>query len=185
MINIRRLSRSRIIVAATLGILALVWLLIALNFWGKYRAYHQESKDLIPRIARLSGLMESEASLRNANDLVSGQLAGLTFPAASDPAAAGASMQQQIRNTFEKAGLTVAGSQILPPRVDPLFTRIQLEVTANGPLESLEAALLELPELRPLILIDSLNIQPARTRRGDASQSVSVRIRLTSLRVLP
>lgn len=185
MISFRRLSRAQTIVAVTIGVVAVVWLMIALNLWHSYRSYHQESVDLVPRIARLSGLIESEPRLRAANEQVSAQLAGFTFPPTADPAAAGAGMQQQIRNAFEKAGLTVAGSQILPPRVDPLFTRIQLEVTANGPLESLEAALLELPELRPLVLVDSLNIQPARGRRGDSTQSVTIRLRLTSLRVLP
>lgn len=183
--SIRGLSRAQIIVAGTLALLLLLWLTIAVNLWQSYRNYHQESADLIPRIARLTGLIESEARLRDANEEVSAQLAGYTFPSTTDPASAGANMQQQIRNAFEKAGLTVAGSQILPPRIDPLLTRIQLEVTASGPLESLETALLELPELRPMVLIDHLNVQPARARRGDLTQSVSVRLRLTALKVLP
>lgn len=185
MIDFRRLSRAQLIVVGTLAVIAVVWFLIALNLFGKYRAYHQESKDLVPRIARLTGLIESEAKLREANEQISTQIAGLAFPGTSDPAATGASMQQLIRSSFEKAGLVVAGSQILPPRIDPLFTRIQLELTANGSLESLETALLELRELRPLVLVDSLNIQPARVRRGDPAQMISLRIRLTSLRVLP
>lgn len=181
----KQLSRAQWLIGLSLTLLLLLWLIILVQSWGQYRGYHEQSKNLVPRIARLEGLVASEAALKEANQQIAGEIATKVYPVATDPASTGTAMQQQIRGVFAKAGLTVSGSQILPPRIDQLFTRIQLEVAASGSMEALELALLELAELQPIVMIDSINVQPARARRGDASQSVTVRLRLTSLRMLP
>jgi hypothetical protein len=185
MILLRSLSRAHWVVGLSLVALIVVLLIVAVNCWGLYRSYHEQSKDLIPRIARLEGLAESTSMLNDANQVVDLQMADMVYTSGADSASIGAVMQQTIRGVFDKAGLTVSGSQILPPRIDKLFARIQLEVAATGSLESLEVALLELAELQPLVVVDSLNVQPTRARRGDASQKVNLRLRLTSLRMLP
>jgi hypothetical protein len=185
MIFLRSLSRAHWVVGLSLVALIVVLLIVAVNCWGLYRSYHEQSKDLIPRIARLEGLAESTFMLNDANQVVDLQMADMVYTRGADSASIGAVMQQTIRGVFDKAGLTVSGSQILPPRIDKLFARIQLEVAATGSLESLEVALLELAELQPLVVVDSLNIQPTRARRGDAGQKVNLRLRLTSLRMLP
>ncbi len=186
MIKLPRLTLVQWIPLVTLGLVLLVWLWLAAHFWGQYRAYHQESYDLIPRIARLKGLVASEAALRDANDSVREELAGLTYPMTQDPAATGAQLQQQVRAALEAAGLSVAGSQILPPQIDRLFTRIQLDLTASGSMEALEGGLLALEEVRPLVILESVSLQPVRSRRrGDEQQLVNVRLRLVALRLGP
>jgi len=184
---LKKVTRARWIVAASLGVIVCVWLWAALSFWVQYRSLHQQSRDLIPRIARLSGLAESESVLQAAGEQAHGQLQLLVYGDAGD---ASAMMQQQVRQVMERAGLTVAGSQILTPRVESLFTRLQLDLTATGSIETLEIVLQELGDLRPLVMVDSLQVQPVRTRarRGDTSppeQALTLRIRLSSLRLQP
>lgn len=183
----KRITRAQWIVAASLAVIVCVWLWAALSFWGQYRSLHQQSQDLIPRIARLAGLAGSEAALQASSEQASGQLQLLVYGDAGD---ASAMMQQQVRQVMERAGLTVAGSQILSPRVESLFTRLQLDINATGSIEALEVTLQELRDLRPLVLVDSLQAQPVRTRvrRGDTSppeQVLTLRIRLSSLRLQP
>lgn len=186
MITFPRLTLVQWIPLVALGLLLVVWLWLAIYAWGQYRAYHQESYDLVPRIARLKGLVASEESLRAANDIVRQDLAGLTYPLSQDPAATGTQLQQQVRSLLEGVGLSVAGSQILQPQVDRLFTRIQLEVNASGSMGALEAGLLALHEMRPLVIVDSVSLQPSRARRrGDEEQLVNMRIRLVALRLGP
>jgi general secretion pathway protein M len=184
---LERITRAQLIVAVSVAVIGCVWLWAAVSFWGHYRSLHQQSQDLIPRIARLTGLAESEAVLQAASEQAHGQLQLLVYGDAGD---AGAMMQQQVRQVMERAGLTVAGSQILSPRVEALFTRLQLDINATGSIEALEIALQELRDLRPLVMIDSLQAQPVRSRarRGAASspeQVVTLRIRLSSLRLQP
>ncbi len=186
MIRLPRLTLTQWIPLITLGLILLLWLWLALTLWGQYRGYHQESWDLIPRIARLNGLIESEQALSESSQRVSQELAGLVYSANADPAVTGTQLQQHVRTALEGAGLSVAGSQILPPQVDRLFTRIQLDVSASGSMEALEAGLLALGELRPLVIVDSVNLQPLRSRRrGDDSQIVNLRLRVTALRSVP
>lgn len=184
---IKKVTRAQWVVAASLAVVVFVWLWIALSFWGQYRNLHQQSQDLIPRIARLAGLAESESALQAASEQANGQLQLLVYGDAGD---ASAMMQQQVRQVMERAGLTVAGSQILSPRIESLFTRLQLDINATGSIEALEATLQELQNLRPLVMVDSLQAQPVRirVRRGNTSppeQALTLRIRLSSLRLQP
>lgn len=184
---LKKITRAQWVVGVSLAVIVCLWLWAALAFWGHYRSLHQQSADLIPRIARLAGLAESESTLQAASEQANGQLQLLVY---SDSGDASAMMQQQVRQVLERAGLTVAGSQILSPRVEPLFIRLQLDINATGSIEALEAALQELRGLRPLVMVDSLQAQPVRSRvrRGDVSspeQALTLRIRLSSLRLQP
>lgn len=186
-IQLKRITRAQWIVGISLASVLVVWLWCALYWWGQYKGWHSQSHDLIPRIARLSGLIESEADLQAASEQAQLQLQQMVYGDGGD---ASALMQQQVRRVMEQAGLTVSGSQILNPKKEALFSRLQLEVNASGSVEALELALQDLRELRPLVMIDSLQAQPVRTRvrRGATvapEQVLSLRIRLSSLRLQP
>lgn len=184
---LKNLTRAQWIVAVSLAAIVCLWFWVALFFWGHYRSLHQQSQELIPRIARLAGLAESEAVLQAAGEQADSQLQLLVYGDAGD---ANAMMQQQVRQVLEQAGLTVAGSQILTPKIESLFTRLQLDISATGSIEALEVALRDLHDLRPLVMVDSLQAQPARTRvRGGGAlpfeQVLTLRLRLSSLRLQP
>ena len=119
-------------------------------------------------------------------------LAELAWPLDKDAAMTAASMQQLVRDAIGNAGLTVSGSQILPAQPGSGFERLVLDLTASGNIESLDEAIVNLKELRPMVLIESATIKPvrARTRIGQAGDSaderlLSIRMRLVSLRLLP
>lgn len=184
---IKGITRAQWVVTASLAVIMFVWLWIALSFWGQYRSLHQQSHDLIPRIARLSGLAESEAVLKMASEQANGQLQLLVYGEVGD---ASAMMQQQVRELMERSGLIVAGSQILAPVVEPLFTRLQLEVNATGSIDALEVVLQQLQDLKPLVMVDFLTAQTAasRVRRGEITsdpQILVLRLRFSSLKIQP
>jgi len=184
---LRRFTQGQIIVLATLLVGIICFLIIAGKMWSAAAGYHQQSRDLIPRIARLAGLAESESILQLASEQVHAEVTQLVYAQDID---AGAALQQQVRRVVERAGLTVSGSQILNPRIENLYSRIPLEVNATGSLEALEAALVELRDLKPIILVDSLQMQPvrARVRRGSTSapeQALTIRFRVSGFKVQP
>lgn len=181
-----RTDRAGILVLLTLALGALLVLLLLGAIWGQQSAYKSRAADLGPRIARMQGLVEHREMLREAAHLADQALLDLTYPAAEDTQTTATAMQQQVRGVMEAAGLDVTGSQILPASNEEHFTRIRLDLTARGGMDALEAALLGLDGEQPLMLVESLNIQPVRTRRrGDNTQHVVARFRLVSLRLLP
>ena len=103
-------------------------------------------------------------------------------------------MQQEIREVMTGAGLSVSGSQILKARQTEGFEQINLDITVEGNIGSLDEAIASLRVLRPLVLVESVNIKPLRTRitrRGretepqlEDQRKLSARFRLLSLRLL-
>lgn len=177
LVAIRRGDWMLIIIASALAVL---WISIAASLYLDYRATHQQSHDLVPRIARLHGLAESQPLLERVSNEALQQWQGLVYGAQGD---AESQLQQSVRTALQKAGITVAGSQILAAKKDQQFMRLSLDITASGDLESLEQALEALLVLKPLVSIDMLTIQPQvqRTRRADPAQLIGVRIRLSAL----
>lgn len=185
-------NRMALSVGLVAGSLALLAIYAIVHFWMLRQAYAEAIEDLVPRTARLQGIVESEEQLVAAAAAVDEALAELAWPLDKDAAMTAASMQQLVRDAIANAGLTVSGSQILPAQPGAGFERLVLDLTASGNIESLDEAVVNLKELRPMVLIESATIKPvrARTRLGQAGDSaderlLSIRMRLLSLRLLP
>ena len=103
-------------------------------------------------------------------------------------------MQQKVREVMAAAGLSVSGSQILPSRKVEGFERLNLNITVERNIGSLEEAIGSLRALRPLVLVESANIKPQRAKRSrrgveaapqsEDQRKLSVRFQLLSLRLL-
>ncbi len=181
-----RTDRAGILVLATVLIVVLSLLFLLTTIWTKQSAYKSQASDLGPRIARVKGLVEHQDELREAVRLTDQYVMDLTYPPTGDSQTTSAAMQQQTRGLLEAAGMAVTGSQILPATRLESFEQIRVEITAQGSMESLERALLSLDGQQPLVLVESLNLQPVRARRrADPSQEVVARFRLVSLRLTP
>ena len=192
MSDLLKVNRMALSVGLVAGSLALLAIYAVVHFWLLRQEYAEAIGDLVPRTARLQGIVESEEQLVAAAAAVDDALAELAWPLDKDAAMTAASMQQLVRDAIANAGLSVSGSQILPAQPGSGFERLVLDVTASGNIESLDEAIVNLKELRPMVLIESATIKPvrARTRLGQAGNSederlLSVRMRLVSLRLLP
>lgn len=164
------------------GILLLLFLTVSeLLDW--YTENTRKLKEFEPRIARLQGYTQSIDGLRRASTQAKEQLSALTYPASSDSGSTGATVQQQLRQHFEAAGLNVTGSQVLAPKVQQGFEDIHIDLTATGPMESLDQALLVLQTMRPLLLVHALELSPAPTRHDDKSQNIVLRLSVSVVRL--
>lgn len=181
MSGLKSYSMSTVVVGISLFVPLFLVLYLALDFWLMRADYQSEIDSLKPRVSRILGLLESEQQLQVAADRLSTQVTSLVYPASEDSAVISAALQKNIRKIMTDAGLSVTNSRILPLTVDEQFGRVGLVLTVIGSLDGLDAALLELSNYTPLLLIDSLDIKPRRKSRsrdksGDQSMTATVQI---------
>jgi len=185
---LRNHRRSAIIVGLTLLVplglyLNLLFGLLGLRFEAQGRI-----DDLEPRIARLQGLIDNEAALRNSAGQVDARLAELGYAASEDANTVAATLQAEVRQIFAEAGLAVSNSQVMPTRKDEDFDRIAIKLTASGDIAALDAALIGVAAFRPMLLVESMDVFPARnqrTRGAPKAQEVTAVVQLLALRLLP
>jgi len=180
--------KSALIVGMTLALPLLLVVTLIGDFWVMRQDSQREIERLEPRIARLAGLLESEAQLQVAAGRVDSTVVSLVYPQSDVLATVSAALQSNVREIMVEAGLTVSNSQILPVVNKDGYDRIGLKLTVAGGLASLDAALSELMLYSPLLLIESIEVWPARTVRKKnkpAEQKITASLQLLTLRVTP
>ena len=190
----RRLSqRALIAVGGLLLLVTAIVLYVAIQLLSLRQGYTDTIETIEPRTARLLGVYESAERLSAAGAEAEAKVKQVAYPAMRDSATAAAAMQQDVRERLVEAGMSISGSQIRPRQQDEGFDRLRLDLTAEGNIGSLEAALQALEEMRPLIFITELSVKPARVSRRRSRQAeaqaqgdirkVSARFELISLRL--
>ena len=176
-----------ITIGLTLLVPVFVLLYISTDLWMLRQSSQGEINRLKPRIARMIGLMESESQLQASAGQLGSHVLNLVYPPTEGAAGVSASLQKNIREIMADAGLAVSNSRILPLIQEENFDRIGLSLTVSGSLGALDAALLQLEAYTPLVLIESIDIKPKRTRRSSKSkqeQIVTASLQLLTLRAL-
>lgn len=195
MISNLKADRPTIVVGLSL-LCPVILVIIAIgDFWLLRQQYASEIDNISPRTARLLGFIQTEDQLDTAVARINGGLDAVAYPGDIDSDMTAAAMQQKIREVMTNTGLSVSGSQILPPKEIEGFERLLLNITVEGNIDALDEAISDLRLLRPLVLIEAVNIKPARhsrARRGDEpppqtedQRKLSVRFNLLSLKLLP
>lgn len=162
-------ERSHIVVGASLGLLLLAVLSCLLYFWMLRQAYVDEIATVQPRTARLLGMVENEASLAEAGAAAERALTEVAHAAKGDPAATAAALQRDVRRLMTEAGLSISGSQVLDSRSGDGYDQLRLDITAEGNINALDEALLQLEQMRPLVFVEVLRVKPVRSRRRNAN----------------
>ena len=178
-------SHPRIVLICGLTLLlpALLYVNTLLGVWGMHRDAQSDIDNLMPRIARQYGLIEHEDELRDASNLARRGVATLVYPASRDAVSVSTTLQTSIRQIFSDAGLTVSNSQVLPVREKEHFNYINVNLTVQGDISGVDAALTDIAEFRPLLLVESLEMRPLRSgRAGAKDQIVVVSLQLLALR---
>lgn len=158
-------DRPTLVVGGTLVVFLLLILYWLLHFWLLRQDYVEDIQSIQPRTARLLGISASYEQLQVASTQARRSLLELAYPAAKDTPMTAAAMQKSVRELMVGAGLSVSGSQILPARQTDGFDRLSLDITAQGNIDALDEALSRLELMRPLVLVESVSIKPARERR--------------------
>lgn len=182
---LRRWPRhAQMVAGISLSVVLVAMLYILSSLWAWYADGTRRLEDMEPRIARLHGFVQSEDVLLDSSAAIAAELATLTYPATADSVATGAGVQQQLRAQLESAGLAITGSQVLPAVSLQGLEEIRINLTATGSVEDVDQALLALQEARPLLLVRSLELTPARTRRGDDAQTLVLRLNVSAVKLL-
>lgn len=189
--NLPELNRTNLVVGVTLAAIAVLLLMVLSSLWNMRAEYSAEIERLEPQIARLQGIAQSHEQLQMANEMLDVMVSELAYPATGDNAIVAAAMQQRIRQLMSGAGFTIAGSQILPASREGNLQLLRLDLTVTGNVDALDTALLELRELRPVVIVESVELKPARASRqvgrGKTRQdprNINGRFKFISLRVI-
>lgn len=183
---IQQHRRAAILVAVTLALPVYIFLSLLGSALSANAAYRDDIASVEPRIARLDGLIASEAQLRESLSGVTNLLNDHVYPSSSDAAAVAASLQAEVRRTLGDVGLEVTNSQVLAPRKRERFDWVAVKVVARGSLEQLDQGLADLNRYRPVIFVESVDAFPnRRNRRAEGEEQVlTVSLQLMSLRVV-
>ncbi len=184
---LRMHQRTAVICGLTLAVPLVLYLNALLGLWGAHQSAQADIDRIEPRIARLQGLIDNEDQLREASAVVDSQVLTLVYPASEDQATVAANLQTKVRDIFSTAGLSVTNSQVLAAREQGNFDYIGVKLTVKGSLPALDEALAGIGSYLPLVLVESLDIYPARAARGkresgSAEQVVTANLQLLSLR---
>lgn len=153
------LNRIAWLQALTVLVLLLPIAGAALYVWTQHQSVQNRLSDLEPRYARLAGLLERRADLQTLGVQANAQLARLAYPASQDVTQAGNDAQQRIRSLFADSKLDIISIQVLPPKEEPKFNRIPINLRVEGDLAGIQEALLKLSTQSPVVLVDSLTLQ--------------------------
>lgn len=172
---------SRTAIALALGLLVFVAgataYVVSKHVWAQARL-----AELEPRYARLVGLGESGPALDAALVERRAFLSRHAYPASQDVARAGSDALQRARETFSRAGLEVASTQVLQAKEVDGFDRIPLVLQLQGELPALQSALVVLPSPSPSLFVEGFNVQTMGMPRADGPQRLSVQANLFVLR---
>lgn len=163
-----RADRPTIVVGTCAGFASILVLACIVYFLSMRQEFVREIESIEPRTARLLGILESAGKLEAASAAAQARLRDLAFPSGRDSATVAASLQQNVRELMNDAGISVTGSQILATRSADGYDRLTLDITGEGNIEALDNTLAELELMRPLVFVESLKIKPVRMRRGSA-----------------
>jgi general secretion pathway protein M len=182
---LRTHKSSAWICGLTLLVPVLLYLDALLGLWSVRQDYQADIDRLLPRMARLEGLIAAEEDLQVAAAQVDRQVLDLVYPASEPQAEVSASLQKQVREVFTDAGLSVTNSQVLPVKEQGNFDYISIKLLVSGDMNGLDAALAGIGAYMPLILVESLEISPSRQSRrsvDNETQEVTASLQLLSLR---
>ena len=179
--------RSAAICGATLLIPVLLYLNLLFGAWGLRAEYASDVDRLVPRVARMQGIVQVEEQLRESSAVGQQQNARLVYPPNAEQTSVAASMQSDVRQLMADAGLSVSNSQVLPVREEEKFDYIAVKLTVEGDVASLDRALSELANFTPMIIVESLDVWPTRqssrqTKAKGQVQHATASLRLLSLR---
>lgn len=164
--------------------LVLVWALLS-PFARLWSAGSERIDEIEPRFARMLGFEQTGDQLSQALRAASAQRALLIYEDGINGAEVGAQLQQRVRDLATAAGMTVNSSQLLGEEVHDGLEKLPVNLQMSGSVASLLMLLTDLSEERPVLVVDSLQVNALRPRRGDAGQVISVGLRVSAFHAAP
>jgi hypothetical protein len=139
------------------------------------------------RHARLQGVVNAAAQIREATAAAAAQFSLFAFPASTEPGLAATTLQQHVRQLADTNGVSIVTMQNLPPRPAEGFESVLVTVTATGAPESIHGFVLGLEGRQPRLFVDSVTLgqAPARARGVSSGGDLIMRITIGAYRLQP
>ena len=182
---LRQHRRSAVLVGLTVVIPVFILLRSLIGIAAVGIEYAGERGRIEPRLARLQGLLDKQELLAERSSEANRVLRQLAYPSEQDPTALAASLQAEVRQILDTAGLEVSNSQVMPARQEAMFDQVAVKLTVKGSLPAFNAALIGIAAYQPQLLVETLDLFPARGERrpdGQPEQSLTAVIQLLALR---
>ncbi len=177
--------RSAMVCGLTLLVPLLLYLSLLGKAWSARAEYKQDIDRLLPRIARMEGLKTYEGELTESAVNVRQTINSLVHPASTDRGEVSATLQRDVWQLMDDAGLEVTNSQVLPLREGEQFDYIGLKISVTGDVAALDEALSQLAEFTPIVIVEALDVWPNRQRsRDESKQELTASLKLVSLRAV-
>ncbi|MFK7831532.1 MAG: type II secretion system protein GspM [Congregibacter sp.] len=157
-------KRSAVFIGLTLLLPVFFYIKTVFGLLGLGFEYSAERASIEPRVARMQGLLDFESELRDQSEVASNRLRKVVFPAEEEASALAAALQADVRQLLVESGLSVSNSQVMPLRQGADFDRVAVKLTVAGSLNALDAALIAIAAYQPELLVESLDVFPARSR---------------------
>ncbi|WP_157667785.1 type II secretion system protein GspM [Comamonas serinivorans] len=130
-------------------------------------------KDVNPRYAMMTGLIQDKDKLAALQQDLAGNYARYVHPATAEAGQAGNEALQRVRELASDNKLGVVSSQVMPARDDNGLERIGLNLRVEGDYDAMTRFLQALGRVEPVIYSDTLQLTaqgqraaPRRVARG-------------------
>lgn len=176
-------SKPQLTLWLVLVVALILYALYAVFMFSWFQEQRQQQETLEMRLSRIQGLQLQREEILRQHTQSQEQLSSLIYPASQEANSVSTQLQQQIRQTTDAFNIENIGSRILEPRDVNNLQEVSINIRANMDLEQLESFLMSLNELRPLVFIQDLQLQPTTRARG-TQQLINANMQLMSLRML-
>ena len=178
-------NRALISVGLTVTACLLLWLAMAMPLMLKWKSDRAALQAIESRVARMQGLIEVQPQMDRQRRLAEEHLSLFLYSAHEDVPRIGNDMQQRVRQAAAESGLAISRSQVMPAVDDGPFIRAQVAITAQGDLRALADTLAAIELLRPVLLVDQLQLQPQSARAGRNGHQLVIQMRVSAWKVQP
>jgi general secretion pathway protein M len=144
--------------ALTLVLIAVPCVSAVLFVWTKHQGFEDKLAQWEPRHARLQGILQQQSEFISHTQLADSLISAYTYPAASEATQNVNDAQQRLRAALEKGGLKVESMAVSAPIQEGAFVRYRIVSRIDGNLNTLLSALVQLRDLTPVVIVESIRI---------------------------
>lgn len=161
-------TRKFLALALLIGVLALLWLVMAKPIEDKFKSYEEgiaHSERLLTRYRQASGERELlEARLEHSREVDSSRGG---FLQGDNAELVAASLQSDVKAVIARGGGQLRSIQVLADTEETKFRKVAIRVSMSGSTEALRDILYDLETANPYLFIENIDVRARPSRRNE------------------
>ena len=126
--------------------------------WQKHLKAEGMLADMMPRHARLQGILAKQEDFTVVAKLAQGLIDAFVVPAAVEPTQLLNETQQKIKTAFTESGFNVEAIQVKEVNEADDYQRLKMTIRFEGTLLNLQQAMLKVRDITPALMVENLKI---------------------------